>query len=218
MRDISTIDAEELELMIDATARQLNAGIKKDLVISNIEDQYVGRAAALEIAAAANKRQQEQLTKEKAAKKHRLPLSEKLLPLLVGTFCAVVGGSVWAAIVILSGSQYFFLVPFIGLLAGTGTYELAKRKGRCIYRVLSALACILGVTAGRLIVFSYYNLNNEFSLNQYFNDFISYLISVSDPVDAVLFAIALLIASVAIPSNYGLSSTVKLASFMDFRK
>jgi hypothetical protein len=141
-----------------------------------------------------------------------------LLPLLVGTFCAVVGGSVWAAIVILSGSQYFFLVPFIGLLAGTGTYELAKRKGRCIYRVLSALACILGVTAGRLIVFSYYNLNNEFSLNQYFNDFISYLISVSDPVDAVLFAIALLIASVAIPSNYGLSSTVKLASFLDFRK
>jgi hypothetical protein len=85
------------------------------------------------------------------------PSIGSLLPAVVGgVFAALLGGALWAVLVVVSGYEIGFAAIGIGFLSGFGVLLFSRGSKGPLFQVIAALTSVLGVAAGKYGYYFYY--------------------------------------------------------------
>ena len=79
------------------------------------------------------------------------------LTVLGGGLAALVGGSLWGLIVILTGHVIGYMALGIGLLSGYAVVLFARGKKGLPYQVIAVLSSVLGIAIGKYAIFFHFS-------------------------------------------------------------
>lgn len=78
-----------------------------------------------------------------------------VLPALGALLAAIVGGGIWALIIVLTNYEIGIIALGIGALVGYTVVYLAKHQTTQIHQVLAVIGSLLGIVLGKYFTFSY---------------------------------------------------------------
>ncbi|WP_092492794.1 MULTISPECIES: hypothetical protein [Virgibacillus] len=84
------------------------------------------------------------------------------LAIFGGLLTSIIGGAVWALIVILTEYEIGFVAWAIGGLAGYSVFYLAKGNVTSAHKVIAVVGSLIGILLGKYFIVGYY-YSNSFS-------------------------------------------------------
>ncbi len=141
---------EQIRQLYAFVANEMSAGASKSDIASKLEQQGVGRSQAEQMV--------DTIHRDLAATVQREQFTPGALApaLLGGLVAAVLGGAVWAGIVVLTGYEVGFLAWGIGALCGFAVVQAASgRKGTSL-QIVAVASSALGILIGKYFAFYYF--------------------------------------------------------------
>src|SRR5574341_272086 len=129
---------------------QMKAGVDKTTIAQNLAAAGVGSSDA---ALLVEKIHYEGMKKARA---EQFEASIVVPALLGGGLAAVVGGSIWALIVIATGYEIGFVAWGIGILAGLGVVLFSKGQRGVPLQIIAVITSVFGVVIGKYVTFFYF--------------------------------------------------------------
>jgi len=78
-----------------------------------------------------------------------------VLPIIGALLAAVIGGAIWAVIVVLTDYEIGLVAWAIGGLAGYLVAVFASRRTNQVHQVIAVIGSLLGILLGKFFMFSY---------------------------------------------------------------
>jgi hypothetical protein len=138
--DTGTQSQEGLEVMI---TEQLGSGKNRTEVVRNLVESGMTESEANQMV----ERVLSQL--KKTASEEEFSGSALVPAILGGLIAAVIGGAIWAAIAIWTGSEIGYVAIGVGLLCGLGVVMLSQGKRGMPLQVVAVVASVLGIVIGK---------------------------------------------------------------------
>ncbi|WP_020618146.1 hypothetical protein [Paenibacillus daejeonensis] len=92
-----------------------------------------------------------------------------VMPLLGALVAAIVGGALWAAVVVLTEYELGLIAWAIGGMTGFAVGFLSDRRATQIHQIIAVIASLLGILLGKFFAFSY--IIND-GLTDFFHSFV----------------------------------------------
>jgi hypothetical protein len=129
---------------------QLKAGVDKSTISQKLVATGIGSSDATQLV--------EKIHYEamKKAREEQFEAGIVVPTLLGGGLAAIVGGSVWALIVIATGYEIGFVAWGIGILAGLGVVLFSKGQRGLPLQLIAVITSALGVVIGKYDTFFYF--------------------------------------------------------------
>lgn len=143
-------EQEAIQNLYAFVAQEMKAGTTKMEIARKLEEQGVDRGEAEEMTSAV-------YDEIAAAVQSEQYTGSALMPGLVGgVLAALIGGGVWAAIVVLTDYEIGFIAWGIGALCGFAVVWFAKgRKGPPL-QIVAVATSVFGIAVGKYLTFYYF--------------------------------------------------------------
>jgi hypothetical protein len=139
--------AEQLQAFL---LEQIKAGVDKDTLAGRVEAMGVPRHDAVELVGSFY------TDLMRAARAQAYDNSVLVPALLGGLMAALLGGGVWAAIVVFTDYEIGIVAWGIGLLAGAAVVGFARGKRGVPLQIIAVISSVLGIVAGKYFTFHHF--------------------------------------------------------------
>jgi hypothetical protein len=141
---------ETLEKIYAFVLEQMRAGVGKPAISQKLVEMGMNSSDATQLVETIHS----QATKK--AREEQFEAGTVVPALLGGGLAAVLGGSVWELIVILTGYEIGFVAWGIGLAAGFGVVLFSKGQRGVPLQVIAVLTSIFGIVIGKYLTFFHF--------------------------------------------------------------
>lgn len=131
-------------------AEEMKNGADKASIAQKLQEQGVGRSDAEQLVDTVYRQITAAVTQEAISPRALLPAA------LGGVIGALIGGAIWAGIVILTDYEVGFVAWGIGALCGFGVLQLAGTARGVPLQVIAVATSVLGIVLGKYMAFFYY--------------------------------------------------------------
>ncbi len=142
-------EEEAARKLREFVVQQMKAGRDKEAITQKLAEMGMDRAAASAVVEAMHAAVLEQAQREQFS-------SSAILPgLLGGLGAALLGGGIWAAIVIATDYEIGYMATGIGVLAGYAVVLFAHRQKGTALQIVAVLSALLGIAVGKYVALYY---------------------------------------------------------------